>query len=322
MKKSLPNRRTGMLPLKLQMFATTPSYPEANLQGTSTMALLEAKTIDFLYKFGNDMRDFLNVMKLFNTRPVTEGYTIKTKVAEDTATLQSGVVAEGDIIPLSKVSFGEGSSVEMTSNKWRKVTTYEAIQKYGFSEAVDRTDRAIIKEIQKGIRNDLFSFIDAKAIAESNVVAGSLQGAVSTAWGYLEALFEGANETIAFANPLDVAEYIATSQVTLQTAFGITYLQAFTNTVIIVSNQVEQGTILATVPENLTLFYIPANSEGGQAFNLRSDESGYIGVGRSQTNQNVTIESIFITGVKLMAEIDNGLVKVAIAAETPEVPEG
>lgn len=319
MKKTLrSNKNKGnMLPMNIQMFAT-PSYPETNLQSTTTLALLEAKTIDFLYKFQEDMRDFLSVLGLFNQRAVTEGYTIETKVALDSAVLADGVVPEGDIIPLSYAEFGEGSSVKMTSKKWRKVTTYEAIQQYGFDEAVDRTDRAVIKEIQKGIRNDLFEFVDTNAIAEVSVAAGSLQGAVATAWGYLEQLFEGSNDTIVFANPMDIATYLANKDITMQTAFGITYLQGFTNTTIISSNAVEQGQILATVPENLTLFYIPANSEGGQAFNLRSDDSGYIGVGRQQTNMNVTIESIFITGVKLMAEIENGLVKVPIGEVVPE----
>lgn len=308
MKKSL---RKG-LPLDLQFFAEPVNYPETNMQGLSTLQMLEAKTVDFVYRFGEDMRDFLNILGLFNQRAVTEGYTIKTKVAKDTAVLADGNVPEGAIIPLSYAEFGEGSKVEMESRKWRKVVSYEAIQKYGFDEAVSRTDRAVLNEIQKNIRTDMFDFVDSGAVLEDSLAYGSLQGAISTAWGYLESLFEGANHTIAFVHPMDAAKYLATAEVTMQTAFGVSYLQAFTNTTIIVSNAVTQGTILATVPENLTLYYIPANSAGGQAFGLRSDDSGYIGVGRSQTNNNVTIESIFITGIKLLPEIENGLVKVNI----------
>lgn len=292
----------------------------ANEQFTPTLSALDAKTIDFVYRFGNDVRDFLNVLGLFNTRAVVEGYTINTKVADDSAVLADGNVEEGQIIPLSYATFGEGSSVRMGSKKWRKVTSYEAIQEYGFDEAVDRTDRAVINEIQAGIRTDLFDFVDSKAVLQDTVATGSLQGAVATAWGYLEQLFEGSNSTIAFVNPMDIAKYIGTSDITMQTSFGITYLQGFTNTVIIASNKVTKGTILATVPENLTFYYIPANSEGGQAFDLRTDDSGWIGVGRDKTNQNLTVESIFVTGVKILPEIENGLVKVNIDAET--VPAG
>lgn len=289
----------------------------ANEQFTPTLSALDAKAIDFVYRFGNDMRDFLNVLGLFNTRAVVEGYTINTKVADDSAVLADGNVEEGQIIPLSYAKFGTGSSVRMGSKKWRKVTSYEAIQEYGFDEAVDRTDRAVINEIQAGIRTDLFDFVDSKAVLQDTVATGSLQGAVATAWGYLEQLFEGSNSTIAFVNPMDIAKYIGTSDITMQTSFGITYLQGFTNTVIIASNKVTKGTILATVPENLTFYYIPANSEGGQAFDLRTDDSGWIGVGRDKTNQNLTVESIFVTGVKILPEIENGLVKVNIDAKVP-----
>lgn len=303
------------VPLKfnLQYFA------EQGLQSTALSANLEAKTIDFLYKFQTDMRDFINVLALFNQQAVTEGYTIKTKVAADTVTLQDGNVPEGEIIPLSYVQFGEGSQVEMTSKKYRKVTTYENIQKFGFDEAVDRTDRGVTGEIQKVIREDIFNFIDENSVATESVASGTLQGAVATAWGVLEKLFEGSNNTIVFANPMDVAKYNATANISMQNAFGITYLQAFTNTTIIVSNRVKQGEILATVPENLTLFYIPANSEGGQAFNLRSDDSGWIGVGRQQINTNATIESIFISGVRILPEFENGLVKIPIEKATTGV---
>lgn len=321
MKKSLNagiKKIKGGMPLNLQTFATARTFPEENIQDRETLSVLEAKTIDFVYRFNKDMRDFLNVLGLFNQRQVTEGYTINTKVAEDSAVLADGNVPEGEIIPLSYATFGEGASVKMTSKKWRKVTTYEAIQEYGFDEAVNRADRAVIGEIQAGVRNDLFDFVNNNAVLESSVAAGSLQGAVATAWGYLESLFEGANNTLAFVNPMDIAKYIATSDITLQTAFGVTYLQGFTNTTIIASNAVEQGTILATVPENLTLFYIPANSEGGQAFDLRTDESGWIGVGRDKENKTASIESIFITGIKLLPEIENGLVKVQIEEVTPE----
>lgn len=297
------------LKMQLQFFAADP-----NQQNTAKSANLEAKTIDFLYRFQEDLRDFINVLGLFNQREVTEGYTIKTKVADDTVTLQDGRVPEGEIIPLSYVEFGEGSQVEMESLKWRKQVTYENIQKYGFDEAVDRTDREVIKEIQKNIREDIFSFVDEKAVATESIKADSLQAAVATAWGTLEALFEGSNSTIAFANPMDIATYIANAEVSTQTAFGISYLQAFSNTTILSSNRVKRGEILATVPDNLNLYYIPAHSEGGQAFNLRTDDSGYIGVGRQLIYQNASIDTLFVSGIRILPEFENGIVKVPLKA--------
>lgn len=299
------------LSMNLQYFAAN----EPNIQDAASLSDLEAKSIDFAYRFGDSLRDLENVLELTNRQAVTEGYTIKTKTAPDQTQLADGNVAEGEIIPLSKVEFGEGSSVTMSSKKWRKLTTYEAIQKYGFDQAVERTDNAIVKEIQKTIHDDLFGFLEGPN-TETHDRKGNatLQGAAATAWGVLEQLFEGQSDrTIVFANPMDIAEYLGSSEVTNQTSFGLTYLEPFVGTTVIASNSVTEGEILATVPDNLSLFYIPANSEGGRAFNLVSDPTGFIGVGHAQVNNNVTYESIFISGIHLMPEIENGVIRVPIS---------
>lgn len=297
----------------------TRNYPEPNLQDQQSLSTLQAKTIDFVYRFEKDIRDFVNVLGLMEETPVTEGYTVKTKVADPEVTLQDGNVEEGHLIPLSRVEFKEGSSFELKSKKWRAATTYEAIQRYGFENAVDRRDNEILERIRSDIRTGMFSFLNEIATTEASVKAGSLQGAVATAWGYLEGLFESANETLVFAHPMDIAKYLGDASISMQTTFGVSYLEAFSNTKIIASNFVEQGTITATVPKNIDLFYIPANSEGGRAFGMVSDQSGFIGLTRKENLEDASINSLFTSGIKLMPEIENGVVKVEIGSGTPTV---
>lgn len=297
----------------------TRNYPELNLQNQQSLSALQAKTIDFVYRFEKDIRDFVNVLGLMNETPVTEGYTVKTKVADAEVDLQDGDVEEGHLIPLSRVEFKGGTSFELKSKKWRAATTYEAIQRYGFENAVDRRDNEIMERIRTDIRNGMFSFLTESATTEASVKAGSLQGAVATAWGYLEGLFESANETIVFAHPMDIAKYLGDASISMQTTFGVSYLEAFSNTKIIASNFVEQGTIIATVPKNINLFYIPANSEGGRAFGMVSDQSGFIGLTRKENLEDASINSLFTSGIKLVPEIENGVVKVEIGDDTPTV---
>lgn len=314
MKKTL---KGNMLPMNIQMFATSQTFPEPNLQDRASLIDLEAKSIDFTYRFAKDMRDFMNILGLFDGTPVQEGYTIKTKKTDTVVDLKDGAVPEGEIIPLSKVKFGEGSSLTIDSKFWRKNTTYQAIQKYGADQAIDQADREILGKIQSEIRSDMFGFLKTTAATKVNLRAGSLQGAVATSWGYLESLFEGANQTIAFANPMDIADYLAHTPVTTQTAFGVTYLQVFTNTTLIASNQVAQGEILATVPNNIKMFYIPASSEGGRAFNMISDDTGFIGLARQTKTENASIDTLFTSGIKLAPEIEDGVVKVTIGKVVP-----
>lgn len=293
----------------------------ANEQFKDTFSPLEAKTVDFVYKFGESLRNLQNILGITNLQKVTEGYTVKTKVIPDVVELANGTVAEGEVIPLSKVTFKEGSSFELETKKWRKRTSYEAIQKYGQDIAIDRTDQSILKEVQKNIQKDLLAFTNENAVAGEIASTNGLQGAVASAWGNLEKLFEGqADRFIVFAHPLDIATYLGTANIQMQTEFGITYLEGFLNTVIIASTNVKQGEIIATVPDNLNLFYIPANSEGGSAFGLYSDPSGLVGMKHSLVDDRVSYDTIFVTGVKLVPEIENGVVKITINGEAEEVP--
>lgn len=295
----------------------------ANEQFQNTFTPLEAKSIDFVYRFGESLRDLQNILGITNLQPVMEGYTVKTKIAPSAVTLADGNVAEGELIPLSKVEFKDGGSFELTTQKWRKRTSYEAIQRFGQDVAIDLTDNEILKEVQRNIHNDLLAFTNENAVVGDVASTNGLQGAVASAWGNLERLFEGqADRFIVFANPMDIATYLGNSNIQMQTVFGLTYLEGFLNTTIIASNNVTPGQIIATVPKNLNMYYIPANSEGGSAFGLHSDNTGLVGMKHSLVDDRVSYDTIFVTGVKLVPEIENGIVKIDITdGTTDDVPE-
>lgn len=320
MKKSL---QRGKLSLNLQMFA------ENNLQdsksfGTDVLStkLLDAKSIDFTHRFGENFKKFLEALGVTRSLPVQEGFTIKMYTGWD-VTLADGDVAEGELIPLSKVEPKEGSTKEVKLKKYRKATTIEAIQRYGANNAVDVTDGELVKELQKGIRGDLFTLIKTAGTTKTNLKEGTLQGALATAWGTLEVLFEDDGvQTIAFVNPMDVAKEIANKELTLETQFGLRYYTTVTGTVVFTSSQIEQGKIYATAPENLVVAYIPSSSEGYRAFNMTTDQFGFIGMTHDKHINNLTVETVLATGILMFPERLDGVVEVSIAEEAEEVPEG
>ena len=71
-----------------------------------------------------------------------------------------------------------------------------------------------------------------------------------------------------FMNPLDVADYLTKAQITLQTAFGMTYVENFLGLgTVIFDSKVPKGTIYATAKDNIVLYYIPVNgADLGEAF--------------------------------------------------------
>ena len=88
---------------------------------------------------------------------------------EVTGTPGTGVVAEGEIIPLSKYETTKTPVGEITLKKWRKAVTAEAILKSGYDAAVIDTDGKLLRDVQKGIRTCLYTVLTC--------VTGSTKGA-------------------------------------------------------------------------------------------------------------------------------------------------
>lgn len=299
--KSLP------LKMNIQMFA------ETGLQNKATFANLEAKSIDYTYRFGQNFSKFLEVLNITRQIPVQEGFTIKMYGAP-VVTLADGNVAEGDLIPLSTVVPQPLATKEILLKKYRKVTSMEAIGKYGRDEAINKTDDSLVREVQKAIRTDLFNAVKATGgTTQLNLNAGTLQGALASAWGALEVLFEDdAPQAIAFVNPMDVAKEIANKNITLETQFGLRYYTDATGTVVMLNNTIPAGTIYATVADNLQVAYVPSTSEAFREFGLTSDEFGYVGMAHSPALETLTTQTVLASGVLIFPERLDGMVKVEI----------
>lgn len=293
------------------------NYPETNLQTVPSLDKFQEKSIDYTYRFTESLTDFQNAIGVSRSMPVQEGMTIKL-YGKPTVDLKDGNVAEGDLIPLSSVTPQEVSTKEINLKKYRKATSGEAIQRYGLDTAINLTDDALIKEVQKNIRTDLFTLVQSGE-AQDNLNAGNgLQGALATAWGALQTIFEDDTvSVVVFAHPMDVAQAIADKELTLETAFGLNYYTSATGTIVFTTTQVAQGTVYATASENLVVAYIPANSELGNSFALTSDETGYIGMKHFVENESMTHQTLLVSGVLMFPERLDGVVKVSLEEETP-----
>ena len=293
------------------------NYPETNLQTVPSLDKFQEKSIDYTYRFTESLTDFQNAIGVSRSMPVQEGMTIKL-YGKPEVDLADGNVAEGDLIPLSSVTPQEVSTKEINLKKYRKATSGEAIQRYGLDNAINLTDDALIKEVQKNIRTDLFTLVQSGE-AQDNLNAGNgLQGALATAWGALQTIFEDDTVgVVVFAHPMDVAQAIADKELTLETAFGLNYYTSATGTIVFTTTQVAQGTVYATASENLVVAYIPANSELGNSFSLTSDETGYIGMKHFVENESMTHQTLLVSGVLMFPERLDGVVKVSLEEETP-----
>lgn len=266
----------------------------------------KAQSIDFVEKFTGGITKLQEMLGLTRRTPMPNGSLIKTYT--NTVTLADGKVAEGELIPLSKVESKLAKTYELEYLKYRRSVSAEAIQKHGFTIAVSDADNRLMRKIQSDIRKRFAEFL---ATGTGTAEGDTLQAVVSNAWGKLQVLFEddSAGGVIVLVNPMDVANYLGTAGLTTQQAFGMTYFQAFMDVSMLTNASVPQGTIYATVADNLNIAYpVISGGELGKAFNFTTDATGLVGITHGAKNDNLTYESIILTGLTIFAERLDGVV--------------
>lgn len=276
--------------------------------------LAKVRDVDFTERFTTDLGTLMKMLGV--TRKIEKKAGEILKAYKVTGTLESGAVAEGEVIPLSKYKTTYEPVGEATLNKWRQQTTAEAISAKGFDQAVNDTNNRMLKDIQKTIRGDFVKFLATGTGKASGV---GLQAAMAQVWGQMQVLFEDTSiETVYFMNPLDVADYLGNAQITTQTAFGMSYIENFLGMgTAILASDIPKGKIYATAAENIVLYFIPVTSaDMGQAFALTSDATGLIGIHTAPVYDNFTSETVAASGVGLFAEKLDGIVVGTISAST------
>lgn len=288
-----------MKKFNLQLFAVDEKTIKAS-------DLAKVRDVDFTEMFSKGIQTLMAM--LGTTRKVEKKAGEVLKVLKVTGTLENGTVAEGEVIPLSKYNTAYEAIGEAKLKKWRKVTTAEAISEKGYGQAVNETNGKMLKDIQKGIRSNFVSFLATGTGSASGV---GLQAAMAQVWGQLQVLFEDTSiEAVYFANPLDVADYLGTAQITTQTAFGMSYIQNFLGIgTVILASDIPRGKVYGTASDNIVLYYIPVtSSDMEEAFDLTSDATGYIGIHTGATYNNLSAETVAASGVGLFAENLGGVV--------------
>ena len=273
--------------------------------------IARVRVADFNLQFTGNLQKLTEALGVTRKIAVSEGATLKQiKVV---GTLESGNVAEGELIPLSKYETEDVAVGEIKLNKWRKGTTAEAILKGGYDQAVGATTDKMVKDIQKTIRGDLFTFMATGTGAASGA---TLQPALANAWGKLAVLFEDdAVETVYFLNPMDVADYLGAAQVEMQTLFGMNYIKNFLGLGdVFLNSNVPAGKFYATAKENIVLYYVNVGSgDIASAFGLTTDETGYVGINEYADKDTARVIDLVMSGVTFFPERQDGIVVGTIA---------
>jgi hypothetical protein len=174
----------------------------------------------------------------------------------------------------------------------------------------------MLRDIQGNIRT---SIIDSLTISGQPTASGAnTQAALADAWGKLAVIFENDSvDSVYFLNPMDISSYLATAQITVQKAFGFSYIEDFLGLgTVILNSGITAGTFKATAKQNMVGYYVPANEDDlAKAFDFISDETGLIAVHEYADYDRLTADSTFLSGIKLFADNEGGVIAGTISGE-------
>ena len=283
---------------------------ENNLIKNSDLA--RVRQVDFVSMFGYNTKKLMELLGVMRLIPKQAGTVLKRHSV--TGTLEDGSVPEGDIIPLSKYKTVETPLKEIELKKWRKATSAEAILDKGYDQAVDETNDKMLQDIQGKIRTGIIGSLTIEG--QPTASGANTQAALADAWGKLANIFENdAVETVYFLNPMDIASYLATAQITVQQAFGFSYVENFLGLgTVILNSGIVAGTFKATAKQNMVGYYVPANeADLAKAFDFVSDETGLIAVHEYADYDRLTADSTFLSGIEIFADNEAGVISGTIS---------
>lgn len=292
----------------------------------STQFTTSARETDFVTRFADNwdaLKNILGIVREIRKAPGTKLVSYKASVD---GTLAGGTtVAEGDEIPFTKMKVEPVSYADIEVAKYAKSVTLESVAKYGADVAVEKTDDAFLVALQNKILGDFYTFLGTGTLTLTET---TWQRALAMAKGKVLDKFAGMDkdvtEVVGFANILDAYSYLGDKEISVQTMFGLNYVENFMGyrtLFLLPAKYVAQNKVIALPVENIDLYYVdPGDSDFaklGLNYTVKG-ETNLIGVHVEGDYSRATGDMYAIMGMKLWAEYLDGIAvaTVNVAKET------
>lgn len=293
--------------MMLQLFAegdssTTLAEPAAGTTTTADMA--PAISVDFTSRISKNIVELQKLLGITDLIPMSAGTDIK--IYKWTVDELADQVGEGKTIGLTKVTRTLANTISLALDKYRRNTTAEAIQKVGRNIAINQSDEKLVGKVQKETKKSLYAALKKGSGTVSGI---TLQAVLANLWAKLQEYYEDEDVTpVYFINQQDVADYLGTAQITMQTAFGFTYIENFLGLgTAIISPQVTAKNPIATAKENMRGAYVPMSGDVAQTFALMADSTGLVGMTHSINSRDASVDTLLMSCVKFFPEFEDGV---------------
>lgn len=290
--------------------------PKANLTMSANIEV-RAREIDFVTRFGDtweSLREILSIMRMIKKE---NGTVLKTKSAS--IVLQDGKVGEGEEIPYSLASVDETPYGEITIEKYAKAVSIEAVDEHGAEAAINMTDDAFLNELQGNVLDRFYAHLATGTLTSEE---DTFQMAIAMAIGKVKDKFKkmrkNHSKIVVWVNTLDAYKYLGAAELTVQTAFGIDYVENFMGAdKMILSSEIAEGKVIATPVDNIICYYVDPSNSGFRKLGLEytvSGETPLIGF-HANGNYNTAVgESFALMGLTLLTEYLDAIAVVTIGA--------
>lgn len=278
---------------------------------------VRAREIDFVTRFGKNwdaLREILGIMRPIEKQPGT-----KLVASEAKLTLADGNIGEGEDIPYSNAQIIPVAYADIALEKYAKAVSVEAVDKWGAAVAVNRTDDAFLNELQGKVLDRFYTFLQTGSLTSTET---TFQMAIAMAIGRVVDKFKKMRRDystpVVFVNTLDVYEYLGSASITIQTQNGIQYIRDFMGAgVIILSSELPRNKVIATLADNIVLYYVNPSNGDYQSLGLTytvAGETPLIGF-HAEGNYNTAVgESFALMGMALWAEYLDAIAVVTIGS--------
>lgn len=295
-----------------------PATAKSGLTVTTDITVT-AREVDFVTRFGRNWKSLQEILGIMRPVKKTPGTTLTSYTASMKNLADS--VGEGIEIPYSEAEVVPAQYEDIVLEKYAKAVSIESVNKYGAVIAVQKTDEAFLNELQGNVLDRFYTFLqtgDLKGTASTFQMGCSI--AIGKVVDKFKKMRKDASNIILFVNTLDVYTYLGAANITVQNAFGVTYIENFLGAnKVILSSEISSGKVIAVPADNIVLYYIdPSDSDFAQlGLNYTTDgETNLIGFHANGNYGTAVGESFALMGLKLWAEYLDGIAVVTIPAVT------
>lgn len=275
----------------------------------------QAREIDFVTSFTRNLQQLLDVLGI--SRPIEKANGTMLYRNKVSGTLKDGNVEEGGEVPFSKFEVESEPIGPINIRKYAKAVTIESISQYGYDRAVTLADEEFRLQLQNLVIGDFYNFMLGGTL---NSTESTFQKAMSMAAGRVRDKFQKMGRQITgiaeFVNTLDLYDYLGATNISVQTAFGMSYVKDFLGIdYLFLSSEIPQGTVVATAVNNIVPYYVnPSNSEFARAGLVYTVDSTLpmLGFHTEGSYNRVQSESYAIMGIKIFADYIDAVAVVTV----------